>query len=179
MALVIQADPSLPGFNCYTTLAEAEIYFEGVVHKDAWTAATNAVKNSALVQATNSLDAWIFKGWQTNPAQDKQWPRNGVYKDGAEYSYLDSQIYNVYMFPPNLIPQFIKDATALYASYFIESDTTAPTGLENLKMVKVDTIQIEVDSKTVPPVIPDAVKRICWRYLKNPSGRQAPTLRVG
>jgi len=165
--MAIQADPSIAGFNCYATLAEANSYHSARLHNSAWTGADVATKEAALLWATRNFEILEWKGWLTAADQVLQWPRSGVFKNGNEA--LDASTaalyYNI-VFDPNTIPQFLKDATAEAAMWLISNDQTAPVGTEGMKRVKIDTIEMEVDKHDRLKWMNDAVRNIVWRYLR-------------
>ena len=84
MALV--SDPSLAGFNSYASVVAADTYHAGRLHNQTWIDAPTATKESALIWATRNFDSLEWIGWLTDPAQNHQWPRTGVFRNGHETS---------------------------------------------------------------------------------------------
>ena len=118
MTLVIEATPGLATSNSYATLADAEAYALTVPIHDDWTAAVDATKNAAIVQATRMLDTLLWVGWRAYPTvQTLQWPRQGVHeRDG------------LFFLPGTTIPWQIKDATCEFAVRLVADDRAADAG---------------------------------------------------
>lgn len=82
----------------YIDLTEANEYFGGRLHADAWTAATDADKEKALNMATRAIDRLPLKGCKTEDDQANQFPRH----------------------PDEEIPQAVKDACCEEALALLE-----------------------------------------------------------
>ncbi len=78
MALTLNAVPMSASANSYATEAEGTAYIEGRLNGEAWTSATSAVKQQALVGATARLDQDEYDGTKTTTAQALKWPRLGL-----------------------------------------------------------------------------------------------------
>lgn len=186
MAVTFQPDPSLAGFNSFVSVADADDYFAKRLHDTAWTTATTGNKESALMWATLQLNTLTWRGARTSGTQLLSFPRVGLsYSESADYRGM-SEIYDVGMggytviqVPSTTVPTEIKNATAELGLWLMSSDTTAPTGLEGFKSLKVDTIAIEVLAKDRPSWFSDAVYNLCKIFLLNSSKYLHPTLRVG
>jgi len=113
VALTLVATPGATNANSYCTRAEADAYFEASVYSAAWTAASSAQKDAALVNATRLIDElYTWKEWPTGPTQALQWPRTGL-MDYLGLSFIgDAEI------PPKL-----KEATAELAQDVLEADS--------------------------------------------------------
>jgi hypothetical protein len=110
-----------PLANSYVSLAEANAY-----HTDrnnaAWTG-TDAVKEAALVRATDYLDQTYAGRWKGEPLTDTQalaWPRE---VEG--------------------IPEKLKQACCLLALETIGGASLNPTQGQTVKREKVDVIEVE------------------------------------
>ena len=68
MALVV-------GTNSYISAADADLYFEDYLGADAWTGATSADKDKALIAATRRIDRLSLVGRKADEAQALQFPR--------------------------------------------------------------------------------------------------------
>lgn len=180
MALVLVTDPSLAGFNGYCTVAEVTDY-ETSKGGTTYAAKTTAQKEALIIWATRQMDVLQWKGWKTDPAQNHEWPRSGVWRDGSTYdwSYSDSLLIPNMQFDATTIPQFLKDATADLVLQLNVSDTTAATGTEGYKRIKVSEIELEIEAKDRPSWFQESTRSLCWRYLRNSSKYSAPTVRVG
>src|SRR5437879_10832379 len=62
--------------NSYASAADGDAYYDGHLYASAWTAATTANKEKALVFATRLIDSQFqFSGYRVNDRQGLQWPR--------------------------------------------------------------------------------------------------------
>ena len=175
--MALDANPSSPTFNSYSTLAEADSYHATRLHNSAWTSANSADKESALIWATRNFETIDWKGMRTVPSQKFQFPRNMLFIDGGQYGYGSDALYSTWMFDSSTIPEFLKNATAEAAMWLLQSDTTAPVGTEGFKRIKVDTIELEIDRKDRLKWMNDAVRNIIWRYVLNSNKYMVPVER--
>lgn len=77
-------DATLAGANAntYVLVADADAYFVARGNA-AWAAASNGVKEAALLKATQYLDSYYeYQGVKQTRAQALQWPRSWVSIDG-------------------------------------------------------------------------------------------------
>src|SRR6266852_2427136 len=62
--------------NSYADATDGDAYYDGHLYASAWTAATTANKEKALVFATRLIDSQVqFNGYRVNDRQGLQWPR--------------------------------------------------------------------------------------------------------
>lgn len=185
MALVLQPDPSLPDYNSFASLAEANAYFEKRLHATAWTGATTANKEAALAWSTIQLSGMEWKGARTSGTQLLAFPRVGLSytEDGGSISAETYDVglgyYTVITVPSDVPPLEIKQATSELAFWLIQSDKTAESDLAGFKRLKVSDIEIEPLAKDRPDWFVEPVRNLCKKFLKNSSKYNAPTLRVG
>src|SRR5688572_12267975 len=87
--------------NSYASVADGDAYYDGHLYATAWTAATLANKEKALVFATRLIDAeYQFAGWKSHESQALQWPRGSCLDpDGTED------------LPSDAVPKAVVDAT--------------------------------------------------------------------
>lgn len=67
------------GTNSYNTSAEANLYFANRLDVAAWTAASEANTDAALVTATSVLDLQTWAGYAVSESQLLAQPRTGTY----------------------------------------------------------------------------------------------------
>lgn len=72
--------------DAYTTAEQADIYFATRLYVTEWTNATEAMKTSALIEATRILDKFAYKGSKSSATQLHEFPRSGL------CGYTDSEI---------------------------------------------------------------------------------------
>jgi hypothetical protein len=76
MVLVKEDGSGKPNANTYALVADADAFHEGHLYATAWTGASVANKEKALVLATRLIDAsYDFNGGKTKATQALQWPR--------------------------------------------------------------------------------------------------------
>ena len=62
--------------NSYATAADGDAYHDGHLYATAWTSATQARKEAALVMATRLIGSQFqFRGFRAHSEQALQWPR--------------------------------------------------------------------------------------------------------
>ena len=153
MAIVIDATAAGASSNSYTTLADAETYFESRLHKSDWTSASDADKNIAIVWATRLLDELIdWEGYIYTTTQALRWPRSGVTDSDGELLDKDT------------IPQFLVNAVSEYGMWLIDEDRTTDSDTAGFKKIKVDVITLEIDKYDKPAQIPPSVLNMLVPY---------------
>jgi len=81
---VLDATLGGPDANSYVTLAEADAYFAGNTHVTDWNNHSDALKEAALIQATQWLDYLNWSGKVCTTTQRLNWPRKDVTCMGRE-----------------------------------------------------------------------------------------------
>ncbi len=117
--MAIQSDPTLPGYNSYVSIAEADEYFSGFFFGDSATwAAQGDKKEALLITATRRLSSLAWNGVPYDPVQVHPFPR--YFYDPSEYGYgpIDPDV------PPE-IPAWLKAATCEYA-FWLWTDGDRP-----------------------------------------------------
>ena len=152
MAVVIDSTPiGTATNNSYTTLAEADTYFESRLNVTNWTGAVTDDKNRALVQATRKIDYFNYYGDREFPdvPQALRFPRINLGTfDGID---LDS-----------IIPEQVKEATYELAIYMLSVDMSQPSVETGTKSeVKIGSLGVKYaidkndnntqDFDTLPP----------------------------
>lgn len=145
MALSIVATAGSATANSFVTLAEAETYMEGRGNKSTWTAAADADKNIALVDATRDVDALRFAGLRADSTQALAWPRQyATNPDSPTGSWYDT----------DEVPTRVKNATCELAFQYIKAGTTDVAAIDskaNVKRKKVDVLETEYFSSSDTP----------------------------
>lgn len=131
--------------NCYLTMTEAEVYFGTRLNVEAWNSADLNTKVRALLWATRILDdSMDWRGVIRTREQALKWPRSAVRDDEGR---------NV---PYEVVPTFIKNATADLALAFIERNRTAEPKLwgQGFSSAKSPAGEITVDKTAGLDLIP-------------------------
>lgn len=178
MAFVFQPDPSLAGFNSLTTVAFADDYQTTKLYA-AWAALLTADKEKLLAWSSRQLSTLQWIGIKTVATQELSWPRSYVPIEGGYTGSVETEVYSTLYFDANTVPKPIQEACAELAGQLLDGDSTAPTGLEGFKELKVDSISIVVDPKDRLSWFQPATKNLCYKYLVNSSPINAPVKRVG
>src|SRR5258708_19869675 len=77
LTLIKEDGTGVANANSYVDANDGDAYHEGHLYVSAWTAATTANKEAALVFATRLIDAeFQFNCWRSNDEQALQWPRD-------------------------------------------------------------------------------------------------------
>jgi len=112
--------------NSYADMADGDAYHEGHLYATAWTAATAANKEKALVFATRLIDSQFqFWGARANEAQGLQWPRENCRDPDARAwgAGLGGDL------AADLVPKALVQATCEMAREVLVADrTAAPAG---------------------------------------------------
>lgn len=181
MAFTVEDGTGLSGATSYLSVGDADTYWGDRNNAsspggNAWTDATTAEKEGALVEASQYLDAnfdWVWNNpplWQgrinplsplsaytplKNEDQGLKWPRNAAYDE--ETYVLQSGV-----------PDKVKDATAEMALIALDGALLAPR--ERGGMVKreaVGSLQVEymnaASSGTTYPKIDRMLTGLYWR----------------
>lgn len=141
--------------NSYITLTEADAYWADHLYSTTWDALTDDNKNKALVMATRYLDDWVdWKGIKASDNQSLRWPR---------YDVVDRDNYWI---DGDVIPPFLKDATAELAGYVAIADPTAEPDTKGFSELKVGELMLKIDKddRDSTTAIPDSVKAIISHY---------------
>jgi hypothetical protein len=116
--------------NSYASAADGDAYFDGHLYATAWTGASSANKEKALVFATRLIDSQFqFDGWRAHDQQALQWPRERCPDPDkglpVTVLLLASGAYVDY----DIVPQAVVNATCELARELLILDrTAAPTG---------------------------------------------------
>jgi hypothetical protein len=116
--LVAETGSGLSTATSYCTIAFANAYLTNYGTPAAWTAATNATKETALMAATRALDLryggrWVGYRYSTTQALD--WPRDYAYDAAGELIASD------------VVPLRVQQATAVLAALHVQGITINPT----------------------------------------------------
>jgi hypothetical protein len=156
MVLVKEDGTGKPDSNTYALVADADAFHEGHLYATAWTGASTANKEKALVLATRLIDAsYQFNGGKISSTQALQWPREGAI-DPDRLALARNPLATVIgsYFESNKIPPVLVAATCEMAREVLIADRTdAPDG-EGLSQVGlVGAVNLTFDKKDRQPVI--------------------------
>ena len=149
MALILikETGAGLANANAYANAADGDAYHDGHLYATAWTAASAANKDAALVMATRLIDAQFqFDGGKVNETQALQWPRENCHDPDAE-GWGGGTVAS------NVVPKPVIEATCEMARELLITDRTATPVGEGLKYQNVCTTQTGYDKSDTRPVI--------------------------
>lgn len=154
--------PLLVGINSYVTADGAEDYFSDRLYSTAWTDATTAQRERALVMAARAMDGQNYAGSVTNDSQAMAWPRSGVYD--RERRAIDSAV----------VPQAVKDAQCEVALALLKEDP-ADAKDPDTRRVKAGSVEMEYyRSHTSQTALRGAALALLKPFLRDYSGASAP-----
>lgn len=151
--------------NAYVDVATADQYdldrpaAAGVT----WASQTTAVKTSAILWATEMMDAsWHWIGYPVDAVQALLWPRGAMLKrNGWEYVSL------------TVIPIEIQKATAEYARQLLVSDRFADSDVETqgITSFKAGPVSFNFKQDVFAKICPDVVVHLIPRHWGYPRSR--------
>lgn len=153
MPTAIVATPGAANANSYVTRTEANTYFGDRLHSSAWTAASDADKDAALLWSTKLLDRSVrLNGERSTTTQALNWPRTGM-EDESGNEIAD-----------DVVPQVVKDVQCELAMLLIGTDRSlenaaSAAGLTSLRAGPVslgfkDEIKINIVPDTLISMFP-------------------------
>ena len=155
MTLVFDATVGGVAATSYATDTEADDYFAARLGATAWTALTTAaLKQTALMAATQRLEQETYDGYKVSTSQRLKWPR---------YWLFDEDGFAV---PSTSIPMQVKNAMFEEALWLLSNPTAQdPSGLEGFKRITVGPVTIEpVQPQVVSNLPPQVVRWLTlWR----------------
>lgn len=170
LTLVKEDGTGLANANSYALQADGDAYHDRRIaaHITAWSGATDAVKESALAQATMLIDRWFdFRGYKTTTTQALQWPRDGVPDPDKDGIGTNDNFAN------NAVPQIVIDACCELARQLLVSDRTNEPDGRGVSELTVDVIKLKFDKADTESPIPDEVVALLskvGRYIFAKSG---------
>ena len=149
--------------NSYANAVDGDAYYDGHLYATAWTAATLANKEKALVFATRLIDAeYLFAGWKASEEQALQWPRMSCRDPDGEDDL-----------PTDAVPRAVVDATCELARELLIVDRTAAPVGEGLRYFNDGTNQTGYDKRDRRPIISHVAQALLAKYggmLRSRSG---------
>lgn len=166
MALVLikETGSGLPSANSYAAAGDADAYHEGHLYASAWSGASAATKEAALVMATRLIDGcYQFDGRKVSRSQALQWPRaKAVDLDGpGDVVWSSTTLFRgaAGYFPEDVVPIAVVNATCELARELIKADSTDVTDAEGLQSISIaGALTMQFDKKDQQPKIPETAR---------------------
>ena len=155
LTLIKETGAGLANANAYADATDGDAYHDGHLYATAWTAATLANKEKALVMATRLIDSqYQFNGEKANETQALQWPRAGVRNPdiAGEWVWGDA------------IPTNVRDATCEMARELLITDRTAAPVGEGLRYTVDGTLQSGYDKRDRRPIISHVAQAMLAKF---------------
>ena len=151
LTLTKETGAGLSNANSYASAADGDAYHDGHLYASAWTGATTATKEAALVMATRLIDAsYRFHGLKSSSTQALQWPRKNNLDPDTGKNHADDAVAT------NVV-----DATCEIARELIKEDPTDDPEGEGLRRLKMGGgVDMTFDKKDRKPMIPHAAQRM-------------------
>ncbi len=156
--------------NAYASAADGDAYHEGHLYASAWTAATLASKEAALVMASRVIDAeYQFNGWRVSDSQALQWPRvQCPDPDGASawwpWRGWRSGLSGVFV-ASDAVPKAVVDATCEMARELLIVDrTAAPPGEGISESQTADFTRTIYSKKDTRPIVSHLTQGLLSKY---------------
>lgn len=153
MASAIVATVGSASANSYVTLAELATYAGDRLDVADYTAATDAERTQALLQACRRIEQIAddgsgvgFKGLPVTSTQALAFPRSGIYDRNGNY------------IEPTVIPVYVKRAQMELAIFMLSEDLLADSGLEGFDHVQVGPLNVTPSSR-IAGELPENVRR--------------------
>ena len=155
LTLVKEDGTGMADANSYASAADGDAYHDGHLYASAWTAATAANKEKALVMASRLIDAeYQFNGFKASGGQALQWPRISCPDPDVNATELVGILWRAGNYvDSNIVPKAVVDATCELARELLVADRTAAPPGEGLKYENVGTTQTGYDKTDRRPVI--------------------------
>ena len=161
--------------NSYASAADGDAYHDGHLYATAWTGASTANKEAALVFATRLIDSQFqFNGFKVNEGQSLQWPRISCPDPDVNVVEVIGLLWRPdNCVPGNLVPKAVMDATCEMARELLVADRTAAPAGEGLKYQNVSGTQTGYDKRDRRPIITLVAQAMLAKYgvlIKSGSG---------
>jgi len=159
--------------NAYANAADGDAYHEGHLYASAWTGATAANKDVALVFATRLIDSQFqFNGYRTDSRQSLQWPREQCLDPDVNVAVLAGLFrrHDNYV-ESDVVPKAVADATCEMARELLITDRTAVPPGEGLKYENTGTTQKGYDKGDRRPIISLVAQAMLAKYGSLVSGK--------
>lgn len=143
------------GTNAYSTVEEADAYFEDRAGSDAWSEADDDAKSRALITAASVLNGISWIGVAVSSEQTLAFPRSGWYFD---------PLFGKDVALPSTVPDRVVRAGCELALHLISNeDVLADSGSLSSLSVGSVSLQIKTGASTVPPRVKGIISPLMER----------------
>ena len=160
----VEDGTGLAGANSYASVAEADDYFAGRLYSTAWTAASSADKEKALVLASLAIDAQVrFHGGRFSQEQGLQWPRVQCPDPDWKEETVSASDEEGFL-ASGEVPKLVKQAACEMAKEFLTVDRTL-TENEGVSQISLPgAFHVQLQPKDRRPILSRLVISMVSRY---------------
>jgi hypothetical protein len=161
LTLIKEDGSGMANANSYANAADGDTYHEGHLYATAWTGATSASKEAALVMATRVIDALFrFNGFKRMATQGLQWPRRECRDPDAQNGIVPGLLLIRGPFlDETKVPAVVVQATCEMARELLAGDRTGdPDGAGMLQINLTGSLTAIFDTAHPRPVVPRLVR---------------------
>jgi hypothetical protein len=121
--------------NSYVTVVTADTYLETRIDSDNWTAASTALKESALVTATALVDDHAWIGSAVSSSQALAWPRNNA-------TYNDTRMGATITIGNTVIPDQVIEAVYEQALHLVDNEDLLQGKTQTFESISVGSVSV-------------------------------------
>jgi len=167
MAFVVETGAGVPNANSYASVSAADSYVadRGIA---GWSTLTTTLKEQALINATDYLEATYRDAWKGNritATQSLSWPRSNVIVDG-------------FLLDANIVPLPVVYSCVEMAVRAAGGETLIADQGQRVKREKIDVIEIEYQDYSDPTQRYPFVNRMLSAYLLSSSDGSFSQVRI-
>ena len=169
MALVLIKEDGTgkPDANTFALAADGDAYHDGHLYASAWTAATTANKEKALVMASRLIDSQFqFNGFKRLSTQALQWPRRECRDPDLEAGVIPGLLLlrGPYL-DETKVPPLLVNGSAELARELLKADRTDDPDGEGLKSFRLEgSLRIDFDAKDRQPAVTRIVQTMLGKH---------------
>jgi hypothetical protein len=175
--------------NSYADVADGDMYHETHLYASAWTGATEARKEAALMMATRLIDSQFqFRGFRAHSDQALQWPRTEC--PDPDRGSVVWGVRTPECVEPDVVPAAVLAATCEMARELLIADRTGAPAGEGIAATQSSTAthtgtsgsssmsSTTYDKSDRRPVISHVAQAMLAKYGAPIGGKSGPTALV-
>ena len=166
LTLIKEDGTGVANANSYADANDGDAYHEGHLYASAWTAATTANKEKALVFATRLIDSQFqFNGWRSNDEQALQWPRDHCPDPDKGLSIaIVLRLRGASFVDFDVVPKAVVDATCEMARELLIVDRTAAPAGEGMASTYNGPVGTKYSKGDTRPIISHVAQAMLAKY---------------
>ena len=167
LVLVKEGGTGLANANAYANAADGDGYHDGHLYASAWTGATTANKEKALVMATRLIDAQFqFNGFKRATSQALQWPRRLCPDpDNTDGVIAGLLLLRGPFLDETKVPAVMVNAACEMARELLKADRTDDPDGEGLRSLRIEgALELDFDAKDRQPPVTRLVQTMLGKF---------------